>query len=74
MNGESYYTGLSGSPILKSTPASIECKLAEVLDVGDHSIFVGEIINAEVRHIPEGRPDSDTLTLKDLGDKIYYGG
>ena len=74
LNGESYYAGISGSPLLDNAPASIECKLAEVLDIGDHSIFVGELINAEVKITPEGRPDSNTLTLRDLGDKIYYGG
>ena len=74
LNGESYYGGISGSPILNSALASIECKIAEILDIGDHSIFAGEVINAEVKIIPEGRPDGNTLTLKDLGDKIFYGG
>jgi flavin reductase (DIM6/NTAB) family NADH-FMN oxidoreductase RutF len=74
LNGESYYAGLSGSPILNSAPASIECKLKEVVEIGDHSIFVGEVINAEVKVVPEGRTDSNTLTLRDLGEKIYYGG
>jgi flavin reductase (DIM6/NTAB) family NADH-FMN oxidoreductase RutF len=74
INGESYHSGITGSPILDSTPASIECKLFEVFDIGDHSIFVGEVINAEVKEIPSGRPDSNTLTLKDLGDKVFYGG
>jgi hypothetical protein len=27
-----------------------------------------------VKKEPEGRPDDATLWLKDLGDKIFYGG
>ena len=74
INGESYSSAITGSPILDNCPAYIECSLSEVIDIGDHSIFVGEVINAEVKNIPDGRPDSNTLTLKDLGDKIFYGG
>lgn len=74
INGESYSTGVTGSPLLDNSPAYIECNLAEVIDIGDHSIFVGEVINAEVKNIPDGRPDSNTLTLNDLGEKIFYGG
>lgn len=74
INGKSYSSGVTGSPILDNVPAYIECKLVKTIDVGDHSIFVGEVINAVIRNIPEGRPDSNTLTLKDLGEKIFYGG
>ena len=41
---------------------------------GDHSIFVGEVQDAGVKAQPAGRPDDVTLTLKDLGDKVFYGG
>jgi flavin reductase (DIM6/NTAB) family NADH-FMN oxidoreductase RutF len=74
LNGESYTSGVTGSPILDNVPAYIECKLVKTIDVGDHSIFVGEVINVDIKTTPEGRPDSNTLTLKDLGDKIFYGG
>jgi len=40
----------------------------------DHSLFVGEVVNAEVRQIPPGRPDDAILTLKDLGENVFYGG
>ena len=35
---------------------------------------VGEVKDAGVAAQPEGRPDDATLTLKDLGDKVFYGG
>ena len=44
------------------------------VEMGDHSIFVGEVKDAGVAAQPAGRPDDATLTLKDLGDKVFYGG
>ena len=34
----------------------------------------GEVQDAGVKAQPSGRPDDATLTLKDLGDKVFYGG
>ena len=42
--------------------------------MGDHSIFVGRVVDAGVSKQPEGRADDATLWLKELGDKIFYGG
>lgn len=33
-----------------------------------------EVVDAGVRQAVEGRPDEMTLTLKDLGEKVFYGG
>lgn len=74
IGGESFRTGSSGAPILENCPAYVECKLVDKVDKGDHSIFVGEIVAAGVSETPAGRPDEVTLTLKDLGDKVFYGG
>jgi flavin reductase (DIM6/NTAB) family NADH-FMN oxidoreductase RutF len=38
------------------------------------SIFVGEVTEAGVRQEPEGRADDATLWMKDLGDRVFYGG
>lgn len=32
------------------------------------------IPGAGVKQTPEGRADDPTLTLEDLGDKVFYGG
>ena len=74
LSGEPYRTGSTGAPILESVPATIECKLVETVERADHSIFVGEVVDAHVAKPPEGRPDDVTLTLRDLGDKVFYGG
>ena len=42
--------------------------------MGDHSIFVGEVKDAGVAVQPAGRPDDAILAMRDLGDKVFYGG
>jgi flavin reductase (DIM6/NTAB) family NADH-FMN oxidoreductase RutF len=74
IGGEAFHAGKTGSPILESTPAFIECKLTDSVEIGDHSVFVGEVVDVGVAQEPEGRPDEATLWLKDLGDTIFYGG
>ena len=74
INGEAYHEGSTGAPILDSVPAWLECRLVETVEAGDHSVFVGEVIDAGVSEALEGRPDDLTLLLKDLGEKVFYGG
>jgi flavin reductase (DIM6/NTAB) family NADH-FMN oxidoreductase RutF len=74
IGGEPFRKGSLGTPILERAPAFVECKLVDTLEKGDHSVFVGEVQNAGVAAQPPGRPDDFTLTLRDLGDKVFYGG
>jgi flavin reductase (DIM6/NTAB) family NADH-FMN oxidoreductase RutF len=72
--GQPFHLGESGAPIFKNLPAFIECELRESVEIGDHSVFVGEVVNAGLNRPIEGRPDETTLWVKDLGDRIFYGG
>ncbi|MFQ5707826.1 MAG: flavin reductase family protein [bacterium] len=74
INGEAFHKGSTGAPILDNVPAYLECTLIETVEKGDHSIFVGEVVDAGVADAPSGRPDDLTLTLKDLGENVFYGG
>src|SRR5262249_22693532 len=74
VSGEDYRPGATGAPILANTPAFVECRLVSTVEMGDHSIFVGEVVEAGVAKAAEGRPDDATLWLKELGDKVFYGG
>jgi flavin reductase (DIM6/NTAB) family NADH-FMN oxidoreductase RutF len=74
IGGEPFRKGLLGAPVLENAPAFVECELVDTVERGDHSIFVGEVKDAGVATQPSGRPDDVTLTLKDLGDKVFYGG
>src|ERR1044071_578170 len=74
IGGEPFRKGSLGAPILQNAPAFVECQLVNTVEMGDHSIFIGEVKDAGVAAAPSGRPDDVTLTLKDLGDKVFYGG
>jgi len=74
ISGEAFKAGTTGAPILASTPAYVECTLESTVEIGDHSVFVGKVVDAGVAKQPEGRFDDATLWLKELGDKVYYGG
>jgi hypothetical protein len=45
-----------------------------IVGEGDHHIVVGEVIDEHLCHPPTGRPDAAILEMKDLGDKVFYGG
>jgi flavin reductase (DIM6/NTAB) family NADH-FMN oxidoreductase RutF len=72
--GEPFSPGRSGSPILRNAAAFVDCTLVDTVERGDHSLFVGEVIDAGTLGEPAGRPDDRTLTLRDLGEKTFYGG
>lgn len=74
INGLTYQDGSTGSPILTDAPAFVECKLAHIVEQGDHHIVVGEVIEAQTPTPPAGRPDEAILEMKDLGEKTFYGG
>ncbi len=52
------------------------CNRGDVLHIkrGDHSLVVAEVIEAVVRKAPEGRADDAILWMKNLGEKVFYGG
>jgi len=74
ISGEPFRAGTTGAPILSNAPAYVECRLVATVEKGDHSIFVGEVVEAGVAKPPEGRADDATLWLKELGEKVFYGG
>jgi flavin reductase (DIM6/NTAB) family NADH-FMN oxidoreductase RutF len=74
INDEHFHAGATGSPILVSTPAYVECRVLERIERGDHAIVVGEVVEAGVQTTPAGRADEATLWLKDLGERVFYGG
>ena len=74
IGGEAFSNGKTGAPLLAKAAAYVECKLVDTVEKGDHSLFVGEVVEAGLTAPIEGRPDDRTLTLKDLGEKTFYGG
>ncbi len=74
ISGKPFRAGSTGAPVFENIPAFVECRLVTTVEEGDHSIFVGEVVDAGVTQEPEGRADEATLLLKDLGEKTFYGG
>ena len=67
INGFSFSEGKTGAPILDDVPAYFECELREDVTLGDHSIFVGEVINGVTR-------DEDAVPLTEWEADLHYGG
>lgn len=52
-NGIELDEGIEGVPVLKDTLATLECKLTETCEGGDHTIFIGQIEKATIK---QGKP------------------
>lgn len=74
LSGQSYRKGTTGAPILVDAPGAVECRVTAWVEQGDHHIVVAEVVDAHLNHAPSGRPDAAILEMKDLGDKVFYGG
>ncbi|MBI5809961.1 MAG: flavin reductase [Deltaproteobacteria bacterium] len=46
--GVEYETKATGSPILKECIAWMDCKVVSCVDAGDHTLFIGEVLDAWV--------------------------
>jgi len=66
--------GETGVPLLTNAAAAVECRVVETVAQGDHHIVVGEVVGARVNKPPSGRPDDAALAMRDLGEKVFYGG
>lgn len=49
--GVAYHTGANGVPILDGVLAYLECKLYATYEGGDHTLFLGEIEQAETKEL-----------------------
>jgi flavin reductase (DIM6/NTAB) family NADH-FMN oxidoreductase RutF len=74
ISGEPFRWGSTGAPVLERAPAFVECRLVDTVERGDHSVFVGEVVEAGQAAPIEGRADDATLWLKELGPNVFYGG
>ena len=74
VSGEPFHAGSTGAPILDNAIASVECQIVEIVEQGDHHIFVGKMVDANVNKQPEGRAEEAILEMKVSGDNVFYGG
>jgi len=43
-----FHEGILGMPILEGTVGHLECRLARMMDAGDHFIYIGEVEDSQV--------------------------
>jgi len=41
-------TAVTGAPLIKGCPAYLDCRVTDIYAQGDHNIFIGEVVKAEV--------------------------
>ena len=78
-NFKIFYGNLKNAPLIEQCPINIECEVLQTIDIGDHTIFIGKIIESYITAncFTEGLPDINkidplcfcTLTTKSMG---YY--
>jgi len=68
LNGFGFRDGVSGAPILTGAVAYIDCRVRDAVDVGQHTLFVGEVVDAAFQK------DEDTPVLRMEDTRMNYGG
>jgi len=68
MNEFPFHDGKTGAPILDQAVAFVEAEVRQSVDVGDHTLFIGEIVNAGFQQ-PE---ETEVLRMEDT--RMNYGG
>lgn len=66
INGYDFKWSELGNPILDDIPMILEVKIIEIVDKGDHPIFICEVVNTILRQ------ELDMLTMADTN--WHYGG
>jgi flavin reductase (DIM6/NTAB) family NADH-FMN oxidoreductase RutF len=68
LNGFPFHDGASGAPILDQAVAYVDCELHATADVGSHTLFIGEIVDASFQK------DEETPVLRMEDTRMSYGG
>jgi flavin reductase (DIM6/NTAB) family NADH-FMN oxidoreductase RutF len=69
LNGFDYFDGpATGAPVLSQAVAYLECEVRNPVDVGNHTLFLGEVVNTAFLK------DEDTDVLRMEDTRMNYGG
>lgn len=74
ISGEAYRDGVNGAPLLDAALAGAEFSVVEIVELGDHHTVIGEVREVHGGNQIEGRSDDASLHMRDLGEKVFYGG
>jgi flavin reductase (DIM6/NTAB) family NADH-FMN oxidoreductase RutF len=68
LNGFPYHDGPTGAPVLDQAVAWLDCRVHSTVDLGAHTLFLGEVVDAGFQK-PE---DTPVLRMEDT--RLNYGG
>lgn len=68
LNGFAYHDGVTGAPILDQAVAYADCEVRQPVALGDHTLFIGEIVDAAFQS------DEATPVLAMHDTRMNYGG
>jgi|SRR5437667_3950258 len=68
LNGFPFHDGVTGAPILDQAVAYLECEVRQAVDVGEHTLFLGEIVDCAFQR------DEETPVLRMEDTRMNYGG
>ena len=69
LNGFAIHDAATGAPILDQAPAYLDCEVRQSVDVGGHTFFIGEVVDAGFQVEDEATP---VLRMEDT--RMNYGG
>ena len=68
LNGFPFHDGATGAPILDQAVAYADCEVRSTVDVGSHTLFVGEVVDAAFQK------EEETPVLRMEDTRMNYGG
>jgi flavin reductase (DIM6/NTAB) family NADH-FMN oxidoreductase RutF len=68
LNGFAFHDGRTGAPILDQAVAFVDCEVREEVDAGDHTLFLGEVVDIGFQQ------DEATDVLRMEDTRMNYGG
>ena len=67
LNGRPVRTAATGAPVFDEAVAWMDCEVRHTLDLGSHTLFVGEVVDAAIR-------DDDARSASMSDTRMKYGG
>jgi len=68
LNGLAFHDGPTDAPVLDQAVAWLDCEVSDTVEVGGHTLFVGEVVDCGFQH------DEDTPVLSMADTRMNYGG
>jgi flavin reductase (DIM6/NTAB) family NADH-FMN oxidoreductase RutF len=68
LNGFAFHDAKTGAPVLDQAVAYVDCEVRQAVDCGDHTFFIGEVVDAAFQK------DEETPVLRMEDTRMNYGG